>query len=516
MTSPGEELSALRDRLRSGLAGVADRSRSPDWAEDDAQALGDAALGAAVKALYQSLPRQPSTQTVDDLLEELAQVMRRRRAVLIAVLLSPDEILRRVPGDEPGDDRADLERWFALCWLAEAAWRAVTSGTPGPGFADGDRDLLRPLAARLRFLALSEPLRHRPARAGIWARGHGHGAYGRAATVFGTRGWNTLVDRCREARHTWKGFFDAYESHPFLATALPGELEEELTRLIFAGDRHGTVLVVSIRPLSAPAHPNAEDRAVLADAVDLHLLPRFRLGKVISLGCPAPVTAGSGPAPEPAHELSHRPAVADPAETARSRRVLAALVLLAGLTAVAATALSWVRPAALAAALVAYVLIGAGAIWFDRAWTAMWLLRLPAASTVGFLVLITLPEDWWQRPTPLTAAPILASAAYGYLAIEARNHGVAPLAAIARAAAVWTIGAGHAFLVSLIGLAGVAPAFAANGSGLWSSPSTSGVPGAVLLLATSWCLAVGVFSQILWDDRPITAPLAHLRWRAER
>ena len=26
-------------------------------------------------------------------------------------------------------------------------------------------------------------------------------------------------------------------------------------------------------------------------------------------------------------------------------------------------------------------------------------------------------------------------------------------------------------------------------------------------------LAAGVFSQILWDDRPITAPLAHLRWR---
>jgi hypothetical protein len=35
-----------------------------------------------------------------------------------------------------------------------------------------------------------------------------------------------------------------------------------------------------------------------------------------------------------------------------------------------------------------------------------------------------------------------------------------------------------------------------------------------VLLATAWCLAVGVFSQILWDDRPITAPLAHLSWRS--
>ena len=32
-------------------------------------------------------------------------------------------------------------------------------------------------------------------------------------------------------------------------------------------------------------------------------------------------------------------------------------------------------------------------------------------------------------------------------------------------------------------------------------------------LALGGCLAVGVFSQILWDDRPITAPLAHLSWR---
>jgi hypothetical protein len=35
----------------------------------------------------------------------------------------------------------------------------------------------------------------------------------------------------------------------------------------------------------------------------------------------------------------------------------------------------------------------------------------------------------------------------------------------------------------------------------------------LLVLAAAWCLAVGVFSQILWDDRPITAPLAHLSWR---
>ena len=52
-------------------------------------------------------------------------------------------------------------------------------------------------------------------------------------------------------------------------------------------------------------------------------------------------------------------------------------------------------------------------------------------------------------------------------------------------------------------------------SALWHRPGY-GRAGMVLLLATAWCLAVGVFSQILWDDRPITAPLAHLSWRSGR
>ena len=38
----------------------------------------------------------------------------------------------------------------------------------------------------------------------------------------------------------------------------------------------------------------------------------------------------------------------------------------------------------------------------------------------------------------------------------------------------------------------------------------------VVALAAGWCLTIGVFSQILWDDRPITAALAHLQWRRER
>jgi hypothetical protein len=74
----------------------------------------------------------------------------------------------------------------------------------------------------------------------------------------------------------------------------------------------------------------------------------------------------------------------------------------------------------------------------------------------------------------------------------------------------------YSLIVALIGLVWVAPAFIQNArviTALWHHPNY-GHAGLALCLAASWCLAVGVFSQILWDDRPITAPLAHLSWRS--
>jgi hypothetical protein len=73
-------------------------------------------------------------------------------------------------------------------------------------------------------------------------------------------------------------------------------------------------------------------------------------------------------------------------------------------------------------------------------------------------------------------------------------------------------------MVSLIGLVAVAPAFASPAGrlgGIWRQPGY-GRAGLLLALAAAWCLAVGVFSQILWEDRPITAALAHLSWRRGR
>ena len=157
---------------------------------------------------------------------------------------------------------------------------------------------------------------------------------------------------------------------------------------------------------------------------------------------------------------------------------------------------------------------------FGSRWAALWLLRLPAASTVGLFALISLLSGSWLYPARAgwAASAVLAAASYGYLAVEARNHGVATAAAVRRSAGVALAGAGHALLVSLIGLVFVGPAFdphAGKLATLWRHPGY-GHAGMLLLLATTWCLAVGVFSQILWDDRPITAPLAHLQWRSGR
>ena len=91
-------------------------------------------------------------------------------------------------------------------------------------------------------------------------------------------------------------------------------------------------------------------------------------------------------------------------------------------------------------------------------------------------------------------------------ATTACARGAAPL----RSALVVVVGAVHALLVSLIALVVVLPAFVGDGQGLlvWIGIPATATRGVVLALAAAWCLAVGVFSQILWDDRPITA-----RWR---
>jgi hypothetical protein len=415
------------------------------------------------------------------------------------VLFRPEAVLDRLLASA-GQQAGIAGSWIGLSWISEAAWQAITSKLGSSDFAIGDRELLVPLAARLRFLALSEPMRWRaePSRAWWGDESEKIGKSGLVDQVFGEDSGHLLTGRVREARRRWLDCLDAYESHPFLAQATSRELEQELASLIFRHRRGGAPLSLSVRmPLRESAPPTAADLTIISEVTERHFLPRFDLISVGGL------------------------AFSDPLRWRRAgRAALGTAAVLAALVTVERAAQLDLRAAAVTAAI-CYVLIGAGSVALGSSWASIWLLRLPAASAVGLFALVSvLPGGWLTTPSPpggWAACVALALAAYGYLAVEARNHGIAPGLALVRSAGVATVGAVHALLVSLIGLIVVAPAFISDGSklaDLWRHPGGYGHAGMLLLLATAWCLAVGVFSQILWDDRPITAPLAHLQWRS--
>jgi len=163
----------------------------------------------------------------------------------------------------------------------------------------------------------------------------------------------------------------------------------------------------------------------------------------------------------------------------------------------------------------------------ERPLAAMkWLWRLPAASVVGMLLLISLSRTWWQglpanHAGVLTAGVVLVAASYAYLLLEVKNHGVSWQRGTTRAGLVLLSAAAHSYLVATISLNLVAGAFMDGAISVDAATGTSlravlADPNQYLWLvgaSTAWCIATGVFSQILWDDRPVTAPLAHMQWK---
>jgi hypothetical protein len=437
-------------------------------------------------------------------LEGILSDLRGNRGLLAAVTFSPHLLLARMLQLCGSADRGLIDTWISICWVTEAAWDAITTDLPaGAGYMTGDAELLRPVAARTRFLVLSEPMRHRTKTSGtLWeADSDALGANGVLDSVFGLDSWADLVGRCREARREWQDCLDTYQSYPLLRLARPGELEDELRSLLLARDQPGP-LVLSVGLLAEQAAATPEDTAVITDSAERHLLPRFAVGLVARLSL-----------------YDDRP------RWRWTRRLFAAAVAAAGLASVgSAVALSIYLSAWLA--LACYALLVTGVAVLPDGWGTMWLLRMPAASAVGVFALISfLPGGWLQQAahghwtlsahTGWAAAAVLTGVSLGYLLVEARSHGVARHSAWPRALLVGAIGTVHALMVALIGLVVIAPAVIQNGdqlSSLWSHPGYRHT-GVVIAVAAAWCLAVGVFSQILWDDRPITAPLAHLSWR---
>jgi hypothetical protein len=158
-----------------------------------------------------------------------------------------------------------------------------------------------------------------------------------------------------------------------------------------------------------------------------------------------------------------------------------------------------------------------------------WLMRQPASAAVGMLGLAVIPPDWWHDDghtlrVAAWAAVLLGVAGLGYLYLEASSHDVRGWRRAWRPAAVAAFGYLHAVMVSVIGLRFLLPEFSPRPArppylSCWWHTAGCG-PEALpvwllLLLAASWAFAAGVFLQIIWDDQPVTAPLAHVSWRRE-
>jgi hypothetical protein len=499
-------LAEFEARLRGGIYQAVRRNRPHDQEDRDRAALENWP-GDDLVPLAGIRTRRWDSRAAATVITSVTERIRAHRSFLAALLFSPDLALGslRNPDGEAGLRLAsDADAWVAMCLVFEAAWDAVDAGTfEDPAYAAGDAELLRPVAARVRFLVLVEPMRWRGAVEGTcWApRPQDEELAERSVRtrVFGPDSWHLLVARCLEARRAWLDCLDSYQSHPLLSQAEPDELEGELAVLLFRrpgpgfSSRTSAPLGLSAERLAQDAPLTAGDKAVITEAADRHLLPRFALPAMI------------------------RFAFGDGDLRARLARLLyGAAAALAGLATVGLAAGLLLHQAAIVAA-VFYLLICAGVVAFGSDWAAVWLLRMPAASAVGIIALVSfLPGDWLRQLADGWLATIaLVAVSFGYLLMEVRNHGVAAWASVRRALAVVAVGAAHALMVSLIGLEVVAPAFVSSGpqfAALWRDPGYRHA-GMLLALATAWCLAVGVFSQILWDDRPITAPLSHLSWR---
>ncbi len=503
MRSPrptAHNLADLEIRLRGGICESARPSLPEDWAryEDEALHRNWPASAFAALGTFRSADREPAAVSL--LASELAD----SRNLLLVVLFSADRVLQHLR-DLRRDADADFpeaDSWVGLLWLSIAAWRVVGEGQSprGAGFSVLDDDLLRPLAARLLFLVASEPMRSRQqAESAWWGRAEVElSESGIAGVALGPKSWHQLVGVCQLARRNWLRCLGAYESHPYLALAQPAELEEELRTLVFCdgrrgAGRRGAPLALSAAYLDSAASLTEEDKAVIGEVTDQYFLPRFDLRSVIRLAT---------------HD--------DDRAARRWRRIVGIVSLAAAIAVLGCTIFLRIHQAAAVAAGY-FLLVGFGIAVFGRGWSAPWLLRFPAAAAVGVIALISLsPGDWVTGPPGgWQAAVVLDTAAFGYLIVEARNHGVSGGALLLRSLGVASIGAMYGLMVALIGLVFVAPVFTQNGrsiTALWTCPSYSHA-GLALWLAASWCLAIGVFSQILWDDRPITAPLAHLSWQ---
>lgn len=520
--SPAEIDPLLARRLAAGVGPAMHAYRSGDHQSTDARAL---AVPEVVQALMPAkgvlfITDLPTPGQVDDHLALLGEVLCRTRNRFTAALHHPLGAVAPVAARLGGPASVRLQ-WVLWCWITEATWQALHpagTGARAP-LTDTEADLLRPVAARQRFLALAEAFRgDRPTDQ--------RGPHDAADRVFGAQSTHLFLARAAQARWEWTGILHRHQSHPLLAAATSSQLEAELDLLLSDHPGSGLPLSVSSKRLRQRQHGHApkgystDDDQTVTVLVEHHLLPRYRWAATLRLSW----------------ALTRHP---------RSAKITTTIIfiLCAGVLGLIGASAVWPTlfghsTLGIAAALVCvtYLTGAVGVAVYGRSWAWPWLLRVPAAGAIGLFMVTTMHPSWWHAafrragmgPPALADAPPppvqpqwvalgFTVAALAYLVVNARNTGLSGPVALGRAVGVWALAAVHALFVALCGIAWAVPVFSEDGA-VFRQAWTDYPQAALVCLAQagSWCLAAGVFSQMLWDDRPLTAPLTHTHWRDER
>jgi len=387
-------------------------------------------------------------------------------------------------------------RWSTLVELYEA-WSEIVSAD-WPSIDERSRRIGEAYLARTRWLLLSLPFTP--------------GWEGRISALDLARvndGSARIVTLARQARGNWLEVLGEIDDYPQFKQYIA--VEDDAEKIAALQITRGRLREAN-PDLNVPDLRQGEDpgRDLVGGEVDRYviarlLLPRFAIGRVWRI-----VYRSASP--------KTRTVVA----TAIGVFTVTLGVLAAGLVDQHSGVLAWAVPLL---ALGWYALITiAGAIWPATAW--LWLMRQPASAAAGLLALAVAPPDWWDSGgkdwlVALFAVILLAGTGLGYLYFEAGSQDVRARGRYWRPPVVAMCGYLHAVLVTVIGLRFVLPEFAqrsATGPQLSCWWQTSGCGPAALpswllvLAAASWSFAAAVFLQIIWDDQPVTAPLAHASW----
>ena len=120
-------------------------------------------------------------------------------------------------------------------------------------------------------------------------------------------------------------------------------------------------------------------------------------------------------------------------------------------------------------------------------------------------------KAWWPPPFGIVIVFLSLVASFSYLLLEVKNKVIERRLAWRRAINVFLIGLGWSLIMGLVILDLVGPAFKSRldvlNSLLWVPGLFGEIPVPLLVLYMPLALLIGIFLQIIWEEKPITEPI---------